>query len=278
MHASNGRRCREKFMDGRKPRGGDRMKAVSYRFNEYDIGGGMAQSIVKKTRRYRHVSAVSVTYLLMFLGLLAPVISLILGIVRTAPIEAQSPLATSPMPSAMSFPGLVPLLILALLIALAFIILQARLEYRRKTYDPTWIFKFDERFKGMRQERLNASQLLLNDISTPASLDDAELAKIDDVLDFFEDLGFYQHGYQISPEVIHHHFYHWIRGYWSAARTYVERSRRDERKAWEHLEELFETGCDIETRDGGTRERELLDREEIKDFLSNEIDECKNDE
>jgi len=58
----------------------------------------------------------------------------------------------------------------------------------------------------MRQERLNASQLLLNDISTPASLDDAELAKIDDVLDFFEDLGFYQHGYQISPEVIHHHF------------------------------------------------------------------------
>src|SRR2546430_10330501 len=55
---------------------------------------------------------------------------------------------TSPMPSAMSFPGLVPLLILALLIALAFIILQARLEYRRKTYDPTWIFKSDERFKG----------------------------------------------------------------------------------------------------------------------------------
>ena len=58
----------------------------------------------------------------------------------------------------------------------------------------------------------------------------------------------------------------------------VERSRRDERKAWEHLEELFETGCDIGTRDGGTRERELLDREEIKDFLSDEIDECKNDE
>jgi hypothetical protein len=24
------------------------MKAVSYRFNEYDIGGGMAQSILKK--------------------------------------------------------------------------------------------------------------------------------------------------------------------------------------------------------------------------------------
>jgi hypothetical protein len=34
----------------------------------------------------------------------------------------------------------------------------------------------------------------------------------------------------------------------------------------------------LETRDGGTRERELLDREEIKDFLSDEIDECKNDE
>src|SRR5437773_10972240 len=158
MHASNGRRCREKFMDGRKSRGGDRMKAVSYRFNEYDIGEGMAQSILKKTRRYRHVSAVSVTYLLMFLGLLAPVISLILNIVRTAPIEAQSPLATSPIPSAMSFPGLVPLLILALLIALALISLEGRLEYRRKTYDATRIFQFDARFKGTTQARLNASQ------------------------------------------------------------------------------------------------------------------------
>jgi hypothetical protein len=99
-----------------------------------------------------------------------------------------------------------------------------------------------------------------------------EFADIDDVLDFLEDVGLYQRADHISPELAHHHFFHWTRGYWQAARTYIQAWRRKEPARWNHVEELFETICDIELNEhGGKCEQLWLSDADLDDFLRQEI-------
>ena len=74
---------------------------------------------------------------------------------------------------------------------------------------------------------------------------DFRLTDIDDMLDFLEDVGLYRRADQISPELAHHHFFHWTRGYWQAAKPYIQAWREKEPARWSHVEELFDTGCEI---------------------------------
>jgi hypothetical protein len=96
-----------------------------------------------------------------------------------------------------------------------------------------------------------------------------ELVDVDDVLDFFEDIGFYVKGGQISAEVAHHHFYHWIRGYWKASRDYIESRQQLESTIWSHIGELFDTTWDIESSyTNRSKEQELED--DVLTFLNEE--------
>jgi hypothetical protein len=107
-------------------------------------------------------------------------------------------------------------LIIGGIIGVILLLFQAGVEYQVRTYDSALAFRFDDRFfdDEMRKARSKAAKLL-KESQGKLRRTDPELADIDDVLDFFEDLGFYQHGDQITPEVAHHHFYHWIRGYYT---------------------------------------------------------------
>ena len=90
-------------------------------------------------------------------------------------------------------------------------------EYQRRTYDPTLMFKFDDKFdsRELKLTRSNAATVLK---SNQAGLGCAGFrsSDVDDVLDFFEALGFFMRSDQITPEVAHHAFFYWIRGYYSA--------------------------------------------------------------
>ena len=72
--------------------------------------------------------------------------------------------------------------------------------------------------------------------------------KVEPVLDFFEDLGFYLRGDQFSDEVAHHHFFHSIRGWYSNLESYVEyyRNVRNENAAYENIKPLHERLSRIE--------------------------------
>jgi hypothetical protein len=153
---------------------------------------------------------------------------------------------------------------------------QARAEYKHRTYDPTWAFRFDDRFYDVKFKtiRFKAAKILKNNQGklrrTEKNLDD-----IDEILDFLEDIGFYAQGDQITPEVAHHHFYHWIRGYYLAARDYIEawQTKAQEPPRWEHIKELFEITSEIEDEsEGKTR----LSGEEISEFLDEEIMGCSD--
>lgn len=147
------------------------------------------------------------------------------------------------------------------------------LESRRSRYDPHWAMDFQDRFDNpaMTEARARAAKTLITNRADLANPADNALADIDDVLDFFEDIGLYQRADHISPELAHHHFFHWTRGYWQAAKPYVVASRVKEPARWNHVEELFDTSCDIEHKEqGGTREQLRLSDSDLDEFLRQE--------
>jgi len=151
---------------------------------------------------------------------------------------------------------------------------QAYAEYQHRAYDPTWAFKFDERFYGgeIKDSRCKAANVLKNNRGNLRRTD-TDLEDIDDLLVFLEDIGFFVQGDQISPEVAHHHFYHWIRGYYLASRPYIEawQANTAEPPRWKHIEKLFGVTSEIETKGGG---RDTLTGEKILEFLDQEINAC----
>jgi len=151
---------------------------------------------------------------------------------------------------------------------------QMAAEYWRRTYDPTWMIKFDEKFDGeeMRGTRSKAAKALKDDHARLAS-DGYVSSEINDILDFFEQVGFFMQGDQITPEVAHHAFHHWVRGYYSAANKYLEAAQRREPSNWEFVKRLFEITNEVErerAKKKGKREI-LLNEAGIAKFLEEEI-------
>lgn len=216
----------------------------------------MPRSILWRTRLRRFFHYVSGTYVAVFSAIVIPAV----GIWH----------ATS---------GRSGLWIIAgVSVGILLMILRNYLEYQRVIYDPHWALNFQDRFDAMNQGvRPRAAATLrdrkadLGDITNPA------LATIDDVLDFFEDIGLYQRADYISPELAHHHFFHWVRGYWQASEPYMQAWRKKEPARWNHVEELFETICDIELKQhGGKREQLMLSDSELGEFLLQEIGEVND--
>jgi hypothetical protein len=156
---------------------------------------------------------------------------------------------------------------------------QAWVEYRRRTHDPTWILKYQEMFDGLKEGRCAAASTLIEHKGHLGDLDGKRdvLGNIDDVLDFFDDVGFYQKGGQISPESAHHHFYHWLRMYWQASRDYVEAWQRKESARWNHVGELFEITSEVEMREQQCTRLEItLSCNDLDEYLEQEKEDCCN--
>ena len=159
-----------------------------------------------------------------------------------------------------------------------FLILQTYFEYRRRTYDPTWALKYQDIWDESEPLRSKAAKILLEHKDDLSQIDEDEnealLSPIDDVLDILEDIGFYMQGDQLSAEVAHHHFYHWIRGYWCAAESYIRAWQKKETARWQHLKKLFEETSAIESSiDKRAKEKPMLSEKniEIEKFLKGEI-------
>lgn len=217
----------------------------------------MGKSILCRTQWRRFFIYLSGTYLAVFSAIVFPAI----GILRAAQGQSNSP----------EHPHVLRWLIVGLIVGFALIVLRNYLEYRRVIYDPHWALSFQDRFDNIAEQRSKASKVLLYNKAELGNVEKPGLTEIDDVLDFFEDVGLYQRADHVSPELAHHHFFHWTRGYWQAARTYVEAWRRKEPARWNHVEELFETICDIELKEhGGKREQLLLSDSDLDKFLKDE--------
>ncbi len=176
--------------------------------------------------------------------------------------------------------AMIVFIIVVCLFALNMTLIQAhaKLEYKRRIHDPTLALHYQSLFdQQYLKKRLHAAEVLLK--HNPEELQEiekkeSELYPIDDLLDFFEDLGFYAEGDQISQVVVHNHFYYWFQGYWSKAHFYAEAwQQKDKDPArWEHIQKLFDLTSQIEASKGGVK---LLTLEKANEFLESEIEEMK---
>lgn len=167
-------------------------------------------------------------------------------------------------------------LLLYLLIVVGAIawLLQTQFEYQRRTHDSTLALKYTDDWLGSKNQRSDAAKILRDNKGKLANVtgNEALLDPIDDVLDILEDLGFYLQGDQISPEVAHHFFYHWIRGYWCAAQPYIKARQSEEAGLWNHLKLLYDETSAIESSvERQPRENLHLSEAKVDEFLDEEI-------
>jgi hypothetical protein len=169
------------------------------------------------------------------------------------------------------------------IILVALLVAKTRLEYRRRTYDPTVAFEFQRMFDSLEGARCEAAKVCKSFLDIPAQLRKWEAVlkqdqeKVEPVLDFLEDLGFYLQGDQFSDEVVHHTFFHWIRGWYSNLESYVEyyRTVKNEKAAYEHIKALHARVWEIEKRYEKAKPWLTTDQEKL-DFLKEENEELEN--
>jgi len=166
------------------------------------------------------------------------------------------------------------------------IVVKTWLEYRKRTYDPTLIFQFQREFDALEEKdvRIDAANVCITFLKLPEdsrkwkSLPRKEQEKLEPVLDFFEDLGFYLNGDQFSDEVAHHHFFHAIRGWYSNLESYIKYYREDRHQeaAYENIQPLYERVSRIEKKYNKPILWLNTDDEKLE-FLKEECDESETD-
>ena len=166
------------------------------------------------------------------------------------------------------------------LVGMIALIAQCWAEYRRRTYDPSWVVSFDRNFNSqeMKKVRSRAASFLKNN-SNQLRSDDVSSGDLDDVLDFIEDLGFYVVGDQMTPEVAHHAFHTWVRGYYAAARDYIESVQEHSPTMWEHINSLLEMLDQVEKERAHGKYKKTMNQNELDSFLGGEVkleDEIEN--
>lgn len=158
-----------------------------------------------------------------------------------------------------------------ILVATCLLLLRWRSEYRRRTFDPTWVMKFWDIFESEPMKRTRgAAARDIQDHSDRLGYENFLSPNIDDVLDFFEDLGFYIHGDQLTPEVAHHAFYYWIHGYYIACRPYIECKQIERPNQWQWVPWLFEITHEMEVKNNRTIVRKTMTDDEKRRFLVEE--------
>lgn len=222
----------------------------------------MAKSIYKWAKRRRRLfSPAGGVHIFLFLAVVVSFLALLYSATQKAQTDTNAVSGGNPM---------IILIVVIIIVGIILMAIQSYSEYIKRTYDPTLALIYQRRFeeKDFLGKRVIAATCILNNKDNLSNLDKYadDLCRIDWILDFFEDIGFYVHGLQISPEVAHHHFYHYIRGYWQWTSQYVKayQDQRHEKSTWEHIEELYLTTSEVETREGGNV---TLGHNELNEFL-----------
>jgi hypothetical protein len=158
-------------------------------------------------------------------------------------------------------------------------------EYKRRTFDPASIAflqdAFDQLEKGGGRNR--AAEVCLNFLKMEGEeknrwkqIPKAEREEVEPVLDFFEDAGYYLNGDIFSDELAHHNFFHWIRGWYSILKTYIEfyqeeKDHEDEKTTYCWIESLYRRTAEIEKEGTHKPKLWLAKLDDKQAFLESEM-------
>lgn len=161
------------------------------------------------------------------------------------------------------------------LIIILVVIMQVSFVFNRRTHDPELVLKYQKMWDDMKHDRKLAAKTILEN---KAHLSDIKhhqkrLEKIDPVIDVLDDLGFYESGGQLSAEVIHHHFYPWLSGYYESTKDYTKEQMKTH-GWWGYIEEIFKKTAEIEEKKTRRKiePKFLSSSGDLNDFLEEERD------
>jgi hypothetical protein len=157
------------------------------------------------------------------------------------------------------------LLVLLAIIVAAF---HTWVQYTKDWYKPDLALKYQDLLDG--DHACDARAAAAKQFKTSKKYDQTT-KEVEIVLDILEDIGFYVKHDEISIEVAHHHFYHWIRGYIQTADGYIAEYRREDPLAYEHCKFLLEAVSAFEAKKIKREAAELhWNENDINEFLEEE--------
>jgi hypothetical protein len=158
--------------------------------------------------------------------------------------------------------------------ACAFLFLLAKSinTHRDRIYNPLLISRYWDAFEKMEgDKRPAAAQACLDFLKVGDWAKVSEPERIEDVLDFFEDLGFNLKNKQLSIELIHHNFDHWIRLYLQVCDAYIAEYRKKEPARWEYCDLLRRKTDQIEAEKSNKIAAQLtLTKQDMIKYLTEE--------
>jgi hypothetical protein len=109
--------------------------------------------------------------------------------------------------------------------------------------------KFDEQMTGERAQAAEAITVFLKTGTWKAVANQDDIDSLEEVLAFFDELGFYWKNGEISTAVLYEHFYCDMRTYCQPTMEYIHDSQKTESVAdWEYVEPLFKALTRIEAK------------------------------
>jgi len=96
--------------------------------------------------------------------------------------------------------------------------------------------------------------------------------EVDDVLDFFEEIGLLLKRKAIDEKFVWHSFYHWVHRYYFLTKSYVDTVRKDDDTIWEDFVWLHDRISNYEKKRRNCSDQDLdLEESDLKEFLQDEM-------
>ncbi len=143
---------------------------------------------------------------------------------------------------------------------------QARetLRHSQETLSVELLMRLDDRF--------NSKLLHTRAVAAGMLADKATGSAVDDILDFFETVGYLVRGQNLSSELVWHTFYHTLHRYYLLSQDYIAAERREHPRIWSDLTRLHEQLVQIERN--SPRPDIEVSQDELREFI---VDECRRD-
>jgi hypothetical protein len=133
------------------------------------------------------------------------------------------------------------------------LLLQIRASLHHQEYNNDLVLRYEDRYEDkMTSQRAEAASAILDYLQEgkwDAVTNQENLDSLEDVLAFFDEIGFYwKHG-EISSDVLYEHFYFDMRMYCQESISYIHENQKIDSPAdWENVEPLFNELTRIESK------------------------------
>lgn len=167
-------------------------------------------------------------------------------------------------------------------LGLLFVVVQTRKRYQAITYHSKIVLDLVETWEEKLDKQRTIAAKCCLEFFKPQNGDWSNIKKqhpnarmLEDILNVFDDLGFYLYFNQISDELVHHYFGHFVLLYWLAGSdAYVADYRARQPAAYRYVEELFKRVRRVEAALTRSDARGAEDnfRKHIEEYLRDEFE------